>query len=163
MYRPIGRSARKLLSVMTAAAACVTLAGVAGATASSASVTCQAWKALRVSGANGQQYVIRNKPSINHNDQGMCLSNPGGRAAFTVTRSPGWAPSAKVRAYPYIRDRLLRGSVPRGRRGRDATGRITRELHRALGDRDTAAIAACGTRPWTCGSAPMPEPATRRS
>ena len=117
MYRPIGRSARKLLSVMTAAATCVTLAGVAGATASSAAVTCQAWKAMRVSGANGQQYVIRNKPSINHNDQGMCLSNPGGRAAFTVTRSPGWAPSAKVRAYPYIGTGCFEGACPAGGAG----------------------------------------------
>lgn len=117
MYRPIGRSARKLLSVMTAAATCATLAGVAGATSSSAAVACKAWQALRVSGANGQQYVIRNKPSINHNDQGMCLSNRGGAAAFTVTRSPGWAPSAKVRAYPYIGTGCFEGACPAGGAG----------------------------------------------
>lgn len=117
MYRPIGRSAGKLLSVMTAAATCVTLAGVAGATASSAAVACQAWQALRVSGADGQQYVVRNKPSINHNNQGMCLSNPGQRAAFTVTRSPGWAPSSKVRAYPYIGTGCFEGACPVGGQG----------------------------------------------
>jgi Glycosyl hydrolase family 12 len=117
MYRPIGRPAIKLLSVMTAAAACVTLAGAAGATASSASVACKAWQALQVSGTGGQQYVIRNKPSINHNDQGMCLSEPGRRAAFTVTRSPGWAHSAKVRAYPYIGTGCFEGACPAGGAG----------------------------------------------
>ena len=138
MCRPIGRSARKLLSVMAAAATCVTLAGVAGATASSAAVACKAWQALQVSGPGGQQYVVRNKPSINHNDQGMCLSDPGRRAGFTVTRSPGWATSSKVRAYPYIGTGCFEGACPAGRRRRPAKGRISRELHRALGDRDPA-------------------------
>jgi len=116
MYRPVGRPARKLLSVMTAAA-CVTLAGAAGATASSVPVACGPWQVLQVSGAGGQQYVVRNKPSINHNDQGMCLADPGRRAAFTVTRSPGWAPSSKVRAYPYIGTGCFEGACAAGREG----------------------------------------------
>ena len=117
MHRPLCRSAGKLLSVMTAAATCATLAGVAGATTSSAAVACQAWQALRVNGANGQHYVVRNKPSINHNDQGMCLTDPRGAPAFTVSRSPGWAPSAKVRAYPYIGTGCFKGACPAGGAG----------------------------------------------
>jgi len=106
-----GLPAMTLLSVATAAAA-VTLTGSAAATASTGSpsaaaspgqvTACRQWQALRVTGTSGQRFVVRNKPSINHNDLGMCIADPGLRAAFTVTRSPGTAPSAKVRAYPYI-------------------------------------------------------------
>jgi cellulose 1,4-beta-cellobiosidase len=46
--------------------------------------------------------VVRNKPSINNNDQGMCLSVQGNADDFAVTRSPGTATSPTVRAYPYI-------------------------------------------------------------
>ncbi len=101
-YRAVGQPARIVLTVMTAAAACASLAAAPAATASSTPVACRPWQALRPAGAARQKYVIRNKPSINHNDHGMCLSDPGGRAGFTVTRSPGLATSAKVRAYPYI-------------------------------------------------------------
>ncbi len=93
--------AKILLSVVTAAAA-VTVTGLAAATASSIRVSCQRWQALHVTGTDGRPYVVRNKPSINDNDQGMCISVPDLGAAFTVTRSPGTAPSLKVRAYPYI-------------------------------------------------------------
>src|ERR1022692_3069810 len=69
-----GLHVRTLLSVVTAAAAvAVTLAGPAVATTSPTAVTlCRPWQALRVTGAGGQRFVIRNKPSINHDDQGMC-------------------------------------------------------------------------------------------
>ncbi len=101
-FRATALPARTLLTVVTAAAA-VTLTGPAAATASPVRATaCRPWQALQVTGAGGHRYVIRNKPSINHNDRGMCISDPGRGAAFTVTRSPGTAPSAKVRAYPYI-------------------------------------------------------------
>jgi hypothetical protein len=118
MYRPVGRPAMKLLSVMTAAA-CVTLtgAGPAGATASPTPVACRPWQALQATGAGGQQYIVRNKPSINHNDQGMCLSDPGGRAGFTVTRSPGWAHTSKVRAYPYVGTGCFAGVCAAGGEG----------------------------------------------
>jgi Glycosyl hydrolase family 12 len=102
MYRAVGQPARKVLTVMTAAAACVSLAAAPAATASTTPVACEPWQTLRPAGAAGQEYVIRNKPSINHNEQGMCVSDPGEGAGFTVTRSPGQAPSPKVRAYPYI-------------------------------------------------------------
>jgi hypothetical protein len=129
-YRPPGLNARTLLSVVTAAAA-VTLTGSAPAIASPGSVpragtaagapvtvtVCRAWQAIRVTGVGGQRFVVRNKPSINHNDRGMCLSNPGLRAAFTVTRSPGTAPSAKVRAYPYIATGCFEGACAAGGEG----------------------------------------------
>jgi Glycosyl hydrolase family 12 len=118
MYRPVGRPARKLLSVMTAAAAaCATLAGATGANASSAPMACRPWEALQVTGAGGQQYVVRNKPSVNHNDQGMCVSDPSGRAAFTVIRSPGSAYSPTVRAYPYIGTGCFAGACAAGGEG----------------------------------------------
>src|ERR1039457_3414688 len=75
-------------------------------------MTCRPWQALQVTGAAGQHYVIRNKPSTNHNDLGMRLSDPGRRAAFTVTRSPGRAPSSKVRASPYIGTGCFEGACP---------------------------------------------------
>ena len=92
-YRAVGQPARKVLTVMTAAAACVSLAAAPAATASSTPVACRPWQALRPAGAARQEYVIRNKPSINHNDRGMCVSDPGEGAGFTVTHSPGQAPS----------------------------------------------------------------------
>jgi hypothetical protein len=118
MYRPVGRPARKLLSVMTAAAAaCATLAGATAATASSAPMVCRPWAALQVTGAGGQPYIVRNKPSVNHNDQGMCLADPSGRAAFTVIRSPGSAYSSTVRAYPYIGTGCFAGACAGGGEG----------------------------------------------
>ena len=117
MSRPVTRSARKLLGVMTAAG-CMTFAGATAATAAtSAPIVCKPWQALQVTGAEGQQYVVRNKPSINGNDQGMCLADPGGHAAFTVTRSPGRAPSTKVRAYPYVGSGCFAGACPSGGEG----------------------------------------------
>ena len=114
-----GLHVRTLLSVVTAAAAvAVTLAGPAVATTSPTAVTlCRPWQALRVTGAGGQRFVIRNKPSINHDDQGMCLSDRGRGAAFTITRSPGTAHSAKVRAYPYIGTGCFEGACAVGGEG----------------------------------------------
>jgi cellulose 1,4-beta-cellobiosidase len=88
------------LSLVAVAAATI-FPWTASSAASAAGVSCQRWQALHVTGTDGQPYVIRNKPSINHNDEGMCLS-VAGPAGFTVTRSPGTGPSGKVRAYPYI-------------------------------------------------------------
>ena len=102
---------------MTAAAVAVALGGATAAAASPARVACKQWQILRPSGAGAQRYVIRNKPSINHNDQGMCVSDPGGGTGFTVTRSPGLAPSAKVRAYPYIGTGCFAGVCPVGGEG----------------------------------------------
>jgi hypothetical protein len=116
MYRPVARPAIRLLSVMTAAA-CLTLAAPAGAITSPAPLACRPWQALQATGAGGQQYVVRNKPSINHNDRGMCLSDPGRRAAFTVTRSPGWAHTSKVRAYPYVGTGCFAGVCAAGGEG----------------------------------------------
>jgi hypothetical protein len=92
---------RILLSAATVAAAIV-VTSLAPATASPALVSCIPWQALHVTGIGGQPLVVRNKPSINNNDQGMCLSATGNSAAFTVTRSPGTQTSPTVRAYPYI-------------------------------------------------------------
>jgi hypothetical protein len=93
--------ARVLMS-MTMAAAAVIVTGFTPASASLDYVACRPWQALHVTGTDGQHYVVRNKPSINNNDLGMCVSDPGLGAGFTVTRSPGTAPSSLVRAYPYI-------------------------------------------------------------
>jgi hypothetical protein len=90
-----------LVSVTTAAAA-LTVGALAPANASTTEMSCHRWQALHVTGSARQTYVVRNKPSINHNDKGMCLSVPGAKAAFTVVRSPGAARSPLVRAYPYI-------------------------------------------------------------
>jgi hypothetical protein len=97
--RPRTALTRILLCVATVAAA-ITITGPAAA--SSSGETCTRWQALHVTGTDGQPYVVRNKPSINHNDRGMCLSFSGQDAAFTVARSPGDADSPKVRAYPYV-------------------------------------------------------------
>jgi Glycosyl hydrolase family 12 len=97
--RPLTALTRILLCTATVAAA-ITITGPAAA--SSSRVTCTRWQALHVTGSDGHPYVVRNKPSINHNDRGMCLSFSGQDAAFTVVRSPGYADSPKVRAYPYI-------------------------------------------------------------
>jgi hypothetical protein len=91
---------RLALSVMTAVAA-VSLTALTRASASSPAVACRPWQALHTHGPDGQPYVVRNKPSINDNDEGMCVS-VSGPGAFTVTRSPGGSASRKVRAYPYI-------------------------------------------------------------
>lgn len=124
-YRPPGALAKILLGMVAAAVplgipATVPASGLAHmvvrttaprpsavhttATASGTTVTtlCQPWQALRVTGTGGQPFVIRNKPSVNHNDLGMCISNTGRTAEFAVTRSPGTGYSSKVRAYPYI-------------------------------------------------------------
>jgi len=116
MSRPVARPTRRVLSVLTAAA-CMILASPAAAATSPAPVACHPWQALQATGATGQQYVVRNKPSINHNDLGMCLSDPGLRAAFTVTRSPGWGHSSMVRAYPYIGTGCFAGVCPVGGEG----------------------------------------------
>lgn len=92
---------RTLLLCMVTSAA-VAAAGLAPASAASVTVSCTRWQALYVTGTGGHKYVVRNKPSINNNDQGMCISDPGLGPAFTVTRSPGTAPASKVRAFPYI-------------------------------------------------------------
>lgn len=91
---------RILLSGVTAAAV-ITVTGPVPAAAST-QVSCNRWQALHVTGIAGQPFVVRNKPSINNNDQGMCLSVQGDGAGFTVIRSPGTATSPTVRAYPYI-------------------------------------------------------------
>ncbi len=87
------------LSLVTTAAV-IALPGVASS-ATSGQVSCKLWQALHVTGIGGQRYVVRNKPSRNHDDEGMCISVTE-RTGFTVTRSPGLASSPKVRAYPYI-------------------------------------------------------------
>lgn len=107
--RPRASLIRILLSVVTAAAA-ITVTGPAPATASSARVGCNRWEALHVTGNDGQPYVVRNKPSINNNDEGMCLSVPSDGAAFTVIHSPGDAYSPTVRAYPYVGTGCFQGS-----------------------------------------------------
>ena len=86
---------------MATAASAAALAAFTPAAASSGWVSCKAWSALQVTSA-GQHYVVRNKPSVNNNDLGMCISDPGRGPGFVVTRSPGTAPTLKVRAYPYI-------------------------------------------------------------
>jgi cellulose 1,4-beta-cellobiosidase len=88
------------------------------ATASSTRRICHLWQALHVTGSGAQPYVVMNKPSINHNDRGMCLSVPGQGAAFTVTHSPGAAPSPKVRAYPYIGTGCFKGVCASAHPGR---------------------------------------------
>jgi hypothetical protein len=100
LTRP-GTSLMVLLSLASASAA-FAFTGLAPASASRARVACTPWQALHVTGTFGRHYVVRNKPSINHNDRGMCVSDRDMRPGFTVTRSPGTAPSYKVRAYPYI-------------------------------------------------------------
>jgi hypothetical protein len=86
-------------------------------TASATVTMCRAWQALRVSGPNGQQFVVRNKPSIRHNDLGMCLTNTGRRPNFAVTRSPGTGFSPTVRAYPYIATGCFEGACATGGEG----------------------------------------------
>jgi hypothetical protein len=142
--RPHGLSARPVLSVLTAVAA-VTLTATAPASAapaaapmSAASLTvpasaapasakslaapasatlCRSWQSLKVTGTDGQRYVIRNKPSVNHNDEGMCVSDPSRHAGFIITRSPGTAFSPKVRAYPYVANGCFEGACAAGGEG----------------------------------------------
>ena len=137
--RTPGLPARTLLSVVTVAAAAVAVVAGSGpaalampvpggfavrAAASSAPAVssapadaCRAWQAVRVTGTGGQRFVIRNKPSINHDDEGMCISDPSRTAGFTVTRSPGTAHSPKVRAYPYIGTGCFEGACAAGGEG----------------------------------------------
>jgi len=116
MRQPRTALTRISLSVVIAAAA-VTVTAVVPATASSGQVSCNRWQALHVTGTAGQPLVVRNKPSINNNDQGMCLSVSGDGAAFIVTRSPGTAPSPKVRAYPYIGTGCFEGACAPAHQG----------------------------------------------
>jgi hypothetical protein len=104
-----------LLGVVLAAAA-VALPRFVHATASPVTVACRPWEALHVTGTDHQPYVVRNKPSINHNNLGMCVSDRGLGAAFTVTRSPGTGYSSTVRAYPNIGTGCFKGSCAGGRR-----------------------------------------------
>jgi hypothetical protein len=90
---------RMMLCLVLAAAAIILPRVVASA--APLAKTCKPWQALHVTGSNGQSYVVRNKPSVNHNDDGMCVAVTGS-SGFTVTRSPGIPTSSKVRAYPYI-------------------------------------------------------------
>ncbi len=89
-----------MMLCLVVAAAAIVLPRVA-ASAAPLGRTCKRWQALYVTGSNGQPYVVRNKPSVNHNDDGMCVALTRS-AGFTVTRSPGIPTSPKVRAYPYI-------------------------------------------------------------
>jgi Glycosyl hydrolase family 12 len=103
------RALPAFLMCLTSATA-VTVAGLGPATATTATVSCKRWQALHATGTDGNRYVIRNKPSINKNDQGMCISESGQDPAFTVTRSPGAAPSSTVRAFPYIGTGCFQGA-----------------------------------------------------
>ena len=89
-----------IMLCLAMAAAAIILPRVA-ASAAPRVATCKRWQALHVTGSNGQPYVVRNKPSVNHNDDGMCVAVTGA-AGFTVTHTPGAASSSTVRAYPYI-------------------------------------------------------------
>ncbi len=104
------------LSAVTFVAAAVT--GLAPATSLAVpTAACRPWEALHVTGTGGQRYVIRNKPSINRNDRGMCISDPGLGSAFTVTASPGLQSSRVVRAYPYIGTGCFKGACAAGGQG----------------------------------------------
>ena len=92
----------RILLIGATAAAASTVTALVPATASPTQVSCKRWQALHVTGTANQPLVVRNKPSINDNDHGMCLSVQRASAAFTVIRSPGTVTSPKVRAYPYI-------------------------------------------------------------
>jgi len=114
--RPRTALIRVLLCSMT------TMATISGAaltpSALAAEVSCNRWQALHVSGLAGEPLVVRNKPSINRNDEGMCLSVAGNGANFTVVRSPGNLPSLKVRAYPYIGTGCFEGACSSHHQGR---------------------------------------------
>jgi hypothetical protein len=81
----------------TATAAVVSSPAAASITTAS---TCTPWGTLAARGG-GTSYLVVNKPSVSHNDLGMCVSNRGGWPGFTVTKSPGPAGN-RVRAYPFI-------------------------------------------------------------
>lgn len=101
----ISRPRTALIRVLVAAMTTTAMgsgAALTPASASPAQVSCNRWQALHVRGLAQQPLVVRNKPSINHNDDGMCLSVDGNGANFTVVHSPGNVPSLTVRAYPYI-------------------------------------------------------------
>ena len=128
MRRPPTALTRMLLSAATVAAA-TTMTAIVPASAAQTKVSCTRWQALHVTGTDGRPYVVRNKPSINHNDQGMCLSFSGQDAAFTVTRSPGNLASPLVRAYPYIGIGCFQGACAPAHQGAlpraDALGKYT--------------------------------------
>jgi Glycosyl hydrolase family 12 len=90
----------RMMLCLAVAAATIILPKVA-ASAAPLERTCKAWQALPVTAPDGQQYLVRNKPSTNNNDNGMCVAVTGS-AGFTVTKSPGIPTSSTVRAYPYI-------------------------------------------------------------
>lgn len=90
---------RMLLCLVVAVAAFIVTQ--VAASAAPMTRTCKAWQALPVTAPDGQQYLVRNKPSTNNNDTGMCVAVTGS-AGFTVTKSPGIPTSSTVRAYPYI-------------------------------------------------------------
>jgi Glycosyl hydrolase family 12 len=90
----------RMMLCLVVAAATVILPGVA-ASAAPLERTCKPWQALPVTAPDGQQYLVRNKPSTNDNDDGMCVA-VAGSVGFTVTKSPGIPTSSTVRAYPYI-------------------------------------------------------------
>jgi hypothetical protein len=102
MTRRPGALIARILLVAAMAGTVIATSGLPPAAASTTQISCTRWQALHVRGTDGQPYVVRNKPSINNNDEGMCISNYASGANFKVVRSPGTAPSAKVRAYPYI-------------------------------------------------------------
>jgi hypothetical protein len=108
--------ARILVSGVTVATA-ITVTALVPATAAPTQVSCNRWQALHVTGIADQPLVVRNKPSINNNDQGMCLSVPGNNGAFTVIRSPGTATSPTVRAYPYIGTGCFEGACSSAEQG----------------------------------------------
>jgi hypothetical protein len=108
------RSLAVIALSMVAVCAAVSLTRLVPATASLVTVACRPWEALHVTGAYNKPYVVRNKPSINDNDLGMCVSDPGLGAAFTVTRSPGTGYSSTVRAYPYIGTGCFEGACAGG-------------------------------------------------
>lgn len=112
-------SAASAIGAAIPAMAAATPAGGYAATTATGTVTtlCRPWQALQVTGSNGMHYVVRNKPSVNNNDHGMCLSNTARHASFLITRSPGTATSWTVRAYPYIATGCFEGACAAGGEG----------------------------------------------
>jgi hypothetical protein len=100
----------RMMLCLAVAAATIILPPVA-ASAASLKRTCKPWQALPVTAPDGQHYLVRNKPSTNDNDDGMCVAVTGS-AGFTVTKSPGIPSSPTVRAYPYIGTGCFAGACP---------------------------------------------------
>lgn len=118
----------RMMLCLVVAAAAVMLPQVA-ASAAPLTRTCKAWQALPVTAPDGQQYLVRNKPSLNNNDNGMCVAVTGS-AGFTVTKSPGIPTSSTVRAYPYIGTGCFEGACA----GQTATGTGTLPQANSLGN-----------------------------